>query len=446
MKLRHLMLALCGWLALPAASATMPEIQHWTTANGTRVYFVATSTLPIVDLSVVFDAGSARDGDKPGLAALTSRLLTDGTPDLDAGAVARRFERYGARVSTDNSRDTGRVSVRTLSAPENLQPTLDHLVRVLHAPVFPEAALERRRAQALIGLRQAQQDPSHVAERAFGQALFGDHPYANPPEGTISGVKAVTRDDVLAFHNRYYVAANAIIAIVGDLQRRQAESIASRLAQTLEPGSAAPALPPVADLQKAKVVRRPFDSSQTHILIGEPTVSRKNRDYIPFYVANHVLGGNGLVSLLADEMRERRGLSYNTSSYVVAAAQRGWFELASSVRNDKLDEALGVLRESLRDYAEAGPTRERLEAAKQNITGSFPLSLDSNREILSHVIMIGFYQLPLDYLQAFPKRVEEVSAQAAQQAFRKHFDPAQMLTVLVGPERVIDAAPGEQQD
>lgn len=437
MKARFIMLVLCGLFALPAARAAMPEIQHWTTASGTRVYFVATSVLPIVDLSLVFDAGAARDGNKPGLAALTSRLLTDGTAELDAGAIARRFERYGARVATDNSRDTARLTVRSLSAPENLQPTLDHLIEVLSKPVFPAASLERRRAQALVGLRQAQQSPGRVAERAFAQALFGDHPYANLPQGSISGVQTISRDDVQAFHDRYYVAANAIIAIVGDLQRPQAESIATRLAQALKRGSAAPALPPVPDLKKAKIVRRPFDSSQTHILIGEPAISRSNPDFMPLYVANHVLGGSGLVSLLADRMRAQRGLSYSTSSTLITAAQRGWFELASSVRNDKLDESLRVLRKTLQRYAASGPSRQRLEAAKRNITGSFPLRLDSNQDILAHMVMIGFYRLPLDYLQTFPKRVEAVSQPQTQQAFQGHVDPSQMVTVLVGPKAVI---------
>ncbi|EAR22313.1 M16 family metallopeptidase [Nitrococcus mobilis] len=437
MKARFIILVLCGLLALPAARAAMPEIQHWTTASGTRVYFVATSVLPIVDLSLVFDAGAARDGNKSGLAALTSRLLTDGTAELDAGAIARRFERYGARVATDNSRDTARLTVRSLSASENLQPTLDHLIEVLSNPTFPAAALERRRAQALVGLRQAQQNPGRVAERAFAQALFGDHPYANLSQGNISGVQAVTRDDVQAFHDRYYVAANAIIAIVGDLQRPQAESIATRLAQALKPGSAAPALPPVPDLKRAKIVRRSFDSSQTHILIGAPAISRTNSHYIPLYVANHVLGGSGLVSVLADEMRAQRGLSYSTSSTLITAAQRGWFELASSVRNDKLDESLQVLRNILQRYAASGPSRQRLEAAKRNITGSFPLRLDSNQDILAHIVMIGFYGLPLDYLQTFPKRVEAVSQPQTRQAFQAHVDPSHMVTVLVGPKAVI---------
>lgn len=443
MKPYHIILALCGLLSLPAAGAAMPEIQHWTTANGARVYFVATSVLPIVDLSLVFDAGSARDGDKPGLAALTSSLLTDGTKDLGAGEIARRFERYGARVATDNGRDTASLTLRSLSAPENLKPTLANLVKVLSRPAFPTAALERRREQMLIGLRQMQQDPGSIAERTFAQALFGDHPYANPPAGTLAGVKAITRGDVLAFHDRYYVAANAIIAIVGDLTRPQAESVAKQLAGTLQRGSAAPALPPMPDLKTAKVVRRSFDSSQTHILIGEPTISREHPDYVPLYIANHVFGGNGLVSLLAEEMREQRGLSYSTASYLVSAARRGWFELASQVRNDKLDEALRVLRNMLQSYAASGPTRQRLEAAKRNITGSFPLRLDSNQDILDHVAMIGFYQLPLDYLEIFLKRVDTASRQEVHKAFQEHIDPSQMVTVLVGPKAVIDGAPAE---
>lgn len=444
MRLHSIMLAVVGMLMLPVvATATMPRIQHWTTGNGAQVYFVATSTLPIVDLRLVFDAGSARDGDTPGLAALTSSLLTEGTKERSAGEIARRFERYGAQVSTNSSRDTANLTLRSLSARENLQPTLTNLVHVLSAASFPLAAFERRREQMLVNLRQQQQDPDSIAERAFAHALFGKHPYANPPEGTTEGVRSITRDEVVAFHRRYYVAANAVIAMIGDLDRAQAEAIAQRISGSLPRGTRAPALPPVPELTVAKVVRKPFDSSQTHILIGETAISRTSPDYVPLYVANHVLGGNGLVSLLAEHMREKRGLSYNTSSYLVAAAQQGWFVLGSQVRNDQLDEALRVLRDTLQSFAVSGPSPQRLEAAKLNITGSFPLSLDSNREILSHVAMIGFYQLPLDYLQNFRKRVAGIARPTVLEAIQHHIDPRRTVTVLVGPKAVIDAAPAD---
>jgi zinc protease len=187
----------------------------------------------------------------------------------------------------------------------------------------------------------------------------------------------------------------------------------------------------------ARTVRVPFDSSQTHVLIGQPVIARGDPDYYPLYVANQVLGGGGLVSVLAKEMREKRGLSYSTYSAFMPAARKGRFELGTQVRNSALGEARKVLTDTLASFRKNGPTEQQLQEAKQNITGSFPLNLDSNRELVRYVAMIGFYGLPLDYLDKFRDRIETLTRQQVADAFRRRVDPARMVTVLVGPADVI---------
>ncbi len=415
------------------------DIQQWTTQGGSTVLFVERHELPIVDVRIAFDAGSARDGDHSGLARMTSYLLLDGTATMGAGDIARNFERYGARVSTDSGRDTGDVSLRALSEPERLDPVVQTLAEAISGASFPDDAVERVRRQMLLGLQQAQSSASDLAERAFTQAIYGDHPYAASPAGTIESVESISRESIIDFHTRHYTAANATIAIVGDLTRARAEAIAEQLSGALPVGESLPALPDVVLPEQAQTVRVPFDAEQTHVVIGQPSVRQGDDAYYPLYLGNHMLGGNGLTSILAERMREERGLSYSSSSRVTTGARRGRFQMATQVRNDALEEALDVLRGSLAELRDQGPSPERLDASKRNITGGFPLQLDSNRDLLGYVSSIGFHGLDHDYLQQFVNRVDGLSQADVQAALQSHLDPQRMVTVLVGPEATVNS-------
>ncbi|WP_435103382.1 M16 family metallopeptidase [Arhodomonas sp. AD133] len=443
---RLLIAAVLVALIVPSAAMAVPDVQHWQTEGGTRVAFVPARELPIVDVRVVFDAGAARDGDSPGLAGLTNNLLLEGTDAASAGEIARRFEQVGARVSTGSARDMAWVHLRSLSRGENLDAAVGHLAGVLAAPAFEQTAFERVREQMQVSLRYAKQDPGDRAGRAFMRALFGDHPYASPPAGTREGLAAIERADVRAFHERYYGAANATIAIVGDLDRDRAEALARELASARPAGEAAPALPPTPELDSSRTVRVPFDSTQTHVIIGQPAVARGDERWVPLYLANHALGGGGMVSILTERMRDERGLSYNSSSGLSAAAAGGWFQMDTEVRNSALDEALTVLRETLQQFHDKAPAPERLELARRNITGSFPLNFDSNRDLVSYIAMIAFYDLPPDYLQRFRDDIGAVSAERVGDVFGAVIDPGRQITVLVGPAEIIGAGGSDGGD
>lgn len=423
-----------GLLLLPLPALAVPDIQHWETAAGARVYFVELKELPIVDIQVAFDAGSARDPDgKSGLAMLTNGLLDEGAGGMDANAISFEFERLGAQYSADTGNDSGSVSLRSLSDPDKLQPALANLSRVLGEPDFPEAALARQKKRLLVAIQRKQQSPGAVANDAFQAAVYRDHPYASPKEGTPKSVRNLRRSDVSAFHEHYYVGANAVITIVGDLDRSLAEEVAGRIAKALNSGRAPGPLPDVAGLQESKTIEIDHPSAQTHILLGQPGLERGDPDYFPLYVGNHILGGSGLVSRLFKEIRGERGLAYSTYSYFSPRRRAGPFIAAVQTRADQAGESLRVLRDNIRRYIREGPDDKELEAAKKNITGGFPLRIDSNSDILAYVAMIGFYGLPLDYLDTFTDRVEAVTVQQIREAFRRRLDPDRMITVKTGP-------------
>jgi zinc protease len=416
----------------PEAAAQAADIQHWQTENGARVYFVEARDLPMVDARVVFDAGAARDGERPGLASLTAALLDKGAGNWDADAVAAALESRGARLSVGSARDMAWVSLRSLSDPARLEPTLEVMKQVLVAPRFDAADFDRERQRLLVALKNQDQKPGSIAEIAFYRTLYGQHPYASPELGTEESLKAMGPEDVVAFHRRHFVARNAVVALVGDLSRPEAERLAQEMTGALPAGEPAPDLPAVPALAEAETRQIEHPSSQSHLWVGAPGMRRGDPDYFPLYVGNHVLGGSGLVSRISEEIREKRGLSYSAYSYFLPMAQLGPFIMGLQTRNDQVEQALAVLRETLVDFRAQGPEANELEAAKKNITGGFPLRIDSNAKIVEYIAMIGFYQLPLDYLDRFNSRVEAVTAEQIREAFQRRLDPERMVTIIVG--------------
>jgi len=418
-------------LLLTGVALAGPKVESWTTARGAKVMYVHAPDLPMLDVRVVFDAGSARDGEKPGLATLTNALLTEGAGPWDADQLAARVEDAGVELSNDSLRDMAYVSIRSLTDADVMEVALETLAKVLAEPRFEEGDFERQRQLMLIALSKQQEKPGDVAARAFWEMVYGEHPYAHDPMGDEASVSALTRDDVKAFHLRYYVARNAVIAIVGAVDRSAAEDLAEQVSEGLPEGRHAARLPPVpaAEGRERRIV---FDAKQTHIRLGGPGMSRHDPEYFSLYVGNHILGGNGLVSMLSEEVREQRGLAYSVYSYFSPMSVPGPFLMAAQTRNERAEETLHVLGETLRRFMAQGPSEERLTAAKRNLTGGFPLRVASNGKIVQYLAMIGFYDYPLDYLDTFVERVNAVTVTDIRRAFRRHLDPDRLVTVMVG--------------
>jgi zinc protease len=420
---------------IEVATAT-PTIEQWNTENGVRVYFVPAMELPMVDIRVVFDAGSARDAqDKYGVATMTNGLLNEGAGGLSADNIAEQFDATGAQFSNGVDKDMASVGLRSLTDTHLLEPALALFTTVLTQPEFQPIAFERIRQQILMSLKYQEQSPESVAETTFYQTLYQAHPYATDVHGTTAAVTALTVDDVKAFYHRYYVAKNAIVAIVGAIDKAQAHILAERITKSLPSGEAAPALPQPAALTEAKTLHLSHPATQTTIYLGQLGVARKDPDYFSLYVGNHILGGGGLVSRLSEQIREQRGLVYGTSSYFYPNRVPGAFILQLQTRNDQADTALQVALETLKQFIATGPTEAELRAAKQNIIGGFPLRIDSNKEQLGYVATIGFYNLPLDYLEKFPAQVEAVTVESIKAAFIHKIHLDKLLTVLVGGDK-----------
>lgn len=413
-----------------AAHATLP-IQHWQTASGARVLFVENHDMPMIDIRVDFAAGSSRDTAKTsGLAGMTRYMMTRGAGDLDEDQISGSLAGIGAELGGNFDRDMAGFSMRTLSSRQD--EAVGILAKILKSPRFDDKILEREKMRAMAEIRDSQTSPGYVVNKTFNSLLYGDHPYALPPQGEVDTVKALTRQDVVDFYKDHYTAGKEVIAIVGDLTRAQAEAVSNKLSEGLPPDRPLPALPEVPLPDKPVEKDIPFPSTQSHILIGYPGVTRDDPDYFPLLVGNYVLGGGGFESRLLNEVREKRGLAYSVYSYFYPLEKKGPFEVGLQTRKDQTKEALGIVRKTIDDFIAKGPTHKDLVSAKENLIGGFPLRIDSNKKIVDYLAMIGFYSLPLTYLDDFTKKVGAVTVGEIRDAFSRRVNPRDMVTVVVG--------------
>jgi zinc protease len=316
----------------------------------------------------------------------------------------------------------------TLPPPPRTPFNLSYLTVLAH-PTFPDAVLERERARALAGLSESLTKPAVLAARAFTAAVYAGHPYGINFDA--ASLAAIRRDDLVAFHTRYYGARNAQVSIVGDLDRATAEKIAIALTRDLPTGGETMTLPKPA-LPQGSETRIANPSAQAHILIGQTGMSYNDPDYFPLLVGNHVLGGGGFTSRLMQEVREKRGLVYDIHSYFSPSRVAGPFQIGLQTKGSQSTQALKLVRETLASFIKQGPTEKELQTSRNNIVNGFGLRLDSNAKILSYVALIGFYNLPADWLERYPRQIAAVSREAVRDAFARRIHPDNLVTIIAG--------------
>ena len=428
----HTKIILFSTLCFAVSALASPDIEYWTTDKGADVYYVHAPELPMVDIQIVFDAGSTRDADSLGIAMLTNSLLAEGANGEDADTISNGFESLGAIYVADVGYDSASLQLRSLTDAELLTEAIENFKKVISTPDFPNDALERKRSQMLIAIKAKEQSPGAIAKDAFMSAIYQSHPYGKPSEGDEASIKSIKREDIVSFYRKYYTAKNSMIAIVGAIDRKTAEQISEDIVNALQDGKKAVPLLKVNKLDVSKNIFIEYPSVQTHILVGQPGVKRGDADYFPLYVGNHILGGGGMVSRLFEEVREKRGLSYSVYSYFSPMRFKGPFIAGLQTKTDQSDEAISVVLENIKNYIELGPTEEELISAKKNIIGGFPLRVDSNSKILNYVVVVGYYKLPLDYLRTFNSNVEAVTIEHIKDAFKRRLTVDNLVTVKVG--------------
>jgi zinc protease len=443
MLFRILTTAFARWTVLallPMASAWAGlPIEHWNHASGAQVYLVQSMGIPMVDLQLDFDAGDRRSPvDKTGLAGVMASSMRNGVKAapglnaLDENALGEAWADLGASFSASAGSDRLTFALRSLTYPDVLSQAIALAARQLGEPAFPEKLWQRDRPKLIASIKEANTRPATVVGRAFGKAVYGDHPYGR--ETSESDLNNISSADMQALHAQAVRSCYARISLVGAVDRAQADALVAKLLERLPRGDC-PGLAPVQEVQplsSPSEQRIAFDSAQAHVLVGQPGIKRSSPDYFALLVGNHILGGGGFTARLTEEVREKRGLTYGIYSGFSPGLHAGAFTINLQTRPDQAQQALDLVRAELQRFLSEGPTEQELQAAKDNLIGGFALRIDSNRKLLDNVANIAWNQLPLDYLDTWTDQVQRMTTKDIREAFSRTLQAQNMVTVVLG--------------
>jgi zinc protease len=428
---RRFLPALLGFFCLTLASGTASAVDvHVLHApRGEEVWYASDHTLPMIAMSVALPAGSAYDPPgKPGLATFAASLIDEGAGGLNAQAFQTALANRAIRLSVSPERDYLVVSVVTLT--ENAKTAFQLLGLALSKPRFDADAIARVRAQILSSLAQENEDPANVAAKGFFKAYFHDHAYGHPSGGDPAGIAAISQADLRSFAADHWVRGDLRVAVSGDIDPATLTTLLASAFGKL-PATTPPPVPWPAHVGQPGIQIIPMDVPQPTVVFGQPGLLRSERDFIPSYVANYILGAGGFSSRLTNEVRVKRGLTYDISTTLNAYRRSGVIIGDFATRQGSVRQAIGVVRDTMKEFAANGATDKELADAKTFLTGSFPLGLGSNVGIAQELNAFQQGGLPSDYVAKRNDYINAVTLDDVKRVAQHEFDPRN-LTIVIG--------------
>jgi len=423
---------------LPAAAS---KIERVVSPSGIDIWVVEDHAIPLVALDFSFAGGANEDpSDKPGVATMVASLLDEGAGDLDGKAFHERLEDRAVELAFDAGRDYVHGSLRTLT--DNRDVAFDLLRLALTAPRFDGDAVERIRTQLLTGLRRESTSPGDIASRRWWEVAFPDHPYGRSARGSLESIPRIGADDLKSFARRVLARDTLKVAVVGDIDA----ATAGRLVDQVFSGLPAKAeLRPVAAASPQGLgqhIMVDLDVPQAVVVFGGPGIARRDPDFFPAYLINHILGGGAMSSRLYVEVREKRGLAYTIHTGLLSLQHAALWIGSTGTRSDKSAETLSIIESEIRRFAEAGPTEEELAKTKSFLVGSYALGFDSSTKIAAQLVQIQQDQLGIDYIDRRTGLIEAVTAADVKRVARRLLDRPMLYTVVGRPPGAVAKNPG----
>ena len=416
---------------MAARDITFPPYEIQTLANGLQVVAVLQHEQPAVSMRLLVRAGTSSDPkDKLGLAHLAASLLDQGTTTKSSQEMNDAVDFIGAAMGAGAGTDHTLCNMVVMK--DSFETGMRMLSDMARHPGFAPAEIERQRQQMLSGLQVSAEDPGYVADSVFDRLVYGFHPYGMPENGTPATLASITREDLLAFHARYFTPNNAILAIVGDVTAEEAFSMAKKVFGDWEKRDlpAQTFIDPPDPTRRVIVVNKP-DAVQTEVRVGHLGISRKHQDYMAVNLAIRILGGEGS-NRLHQVLRTERGLTYGAQANMDTHKESGDFEAETNTRSDATAEVLRLIVDEFWRLQRERVNSRELDGAKAYMTGSFPLTIESPEAIAMQVVNSLFYGLPLDDLQNFRERVNAVTPDDIQRVAKLYLRPDRLSVVLVG--------------
>jgi zinc protease len=423
-------LAACFSIALALPVMAEVTIDAFKTEGGLTVWHVEENSIPFVALELRFKGGASLDTpEKRGAINLMTGLIEEGAGDLDAREFAKARDALAASFSYSVYDDTLTVSAKFLT--ENRAEALELLRQSLTSPRFDQDAIERVRAQVISGIRSDEKDPSSIAGQAFDARIYGSHPYGSDKSGSIETVSALTRDDLLAAFKATVAKDRLYIGVVGDISRDELGPILDALLAGI-PDTGAPLPADATPAFDGETVIIPFETPQSVAMFGQPGVPFDHPDYFAAYLLNVVLGGGGFESRLMQEVREKRGLTYGVYSYLVDKDGADvWLGSVQSA-NNRVGEAMEVIKAEWARMQSEGVTETELEDAKRYLTGAYPLRFDGNGPIANILVGMQMQGMGTDYIATRNDRVNAVTLEQVNRVAREYLKPELLSFTVVG--------------
>lgn len=417
-------------LAFSVPAQAEISIKEVISPGGITAWLVEDHNIPFTALELQFKGGTSIEApEKRGVINLMTATLEEGAGDMDSKGFAEARDALAASFSFDSGSDSVGVSAKFLT--ENRDQAIELLRKALIDPRFDQDAVDRVRGQILSNLRSNQKDPGTIASERFDELAFGDHPYASTGDGTIETVTALTRDDVLAAHKAALARDRVFVAAAGDITAEELGLLLDRLLGDLPAtGAELPEQAPWLLTGGTTVVD--FPTPQSSVFFGQQGIPRDDPDFFPAFILNEVIGGGRFTARLMTEVREKRGLTYGVGTYLVNMDYADMLLGQFSASNDKVAEAIEVVKSEWARLVSEGVTPEELEVTKTYLTGSYPLRFDGNGPIASILVGMQMDGMPIDYVTTRNAQIEAVTMEDIKRVAARLFRPETLHFVVVG--------------
>ena len=391
--------------------------------------------LPIVMVTLIVKAGQTNElAEKAGLANLTAELMSEGTSTRTSKVISEETDFIGASLGVSAGNDYTTITLSVLK--KDVSKGFELFSDILLNPSFPTQEIDRKKDQIKGSLKQREEEPSFLAERAFRKGVFGQHPYGRLVEGSVETIDFIQRDDMVGFHRNFFLPNNSILAVVGDISAGELSGLLQKYLSGWKPGTPLHRVVKPAEGNKTrKVIRIEKDLTQANIIFGNIGISRDNPDYYAVSVMNYILGGGGFSSRMMQSIRDKMGLAYDVHSFFAAYRETGFFQAGLQTKNETANTAIAEMISQIEKMKTEAVSDEELSEAKAYLTGSFPRRLDTNRKIADFLASIEFYNLGLEYDKKFPDYINSVTKQDVLRVAKKYLTPEEGVLVVVADQK-----------
>lgn len=406
------------------------DIQEITTPGGLNVWLVEDHSIPFVALEMRFLGGTTLDApDKTGVGNLMMGLLEEGSDDLDSRGFAKAVEEIAASFSYNIHDDSASISAKFLT--ENRDRAMELLRGSMINPTFPTSAIDRVRAQVVSGIQSDEKDPDAIAHRAMDKIMFGDHPYSATKAGTLETIANITRQDIISAHQEVLTRDRVYISAVGDITADALAQLVDDLMADLPAQGPKLAGPVDVKLTKGTTIVE-FDTPQSVAIFAQEGIDNEDPDFFAAYLLNVILGGGSFESRLMTEVREKRGLTYGVYSYHVDKAQADLWMGSVASANDRIAEAIAVVKDEWAKMQATGVSAKELQDAKTFLTGAYPLRFDGNAPIANIMVYMQVQGLAVDYIETRNDKVNAVTLEDINRVAKQVLNPEGLRFVVVG--------------